>query len=201
MATPTIQPGQIKTGPGLIIYKYGLTTMPTINAAGSKVVFDYATDGWLQVGATEAGLTYNESTSTEPVRVAESPYPVKVVTTEKGGTVSFTMSHISDVNWKLAMNGGTITVTGTGATKLSEYVPPLVGSEVRVALGFISLDEEEVIIWPQVFNGGSVETARSELATKAGLPVEFSVELPATTILTTPYKRYTAGSLAQATGV
>ncbi|WDZ87185.1 hypothetical protein [Micromonospora cathayae] len=199
MATPTIQPGQIKTGPGLIIYKYGLTTMPTVTAAASKVVFDYATDGWIQVGATEAGLTYTESTSTEAIRVAESAYPVRTVTTEKGGTIAFTMSHISDVNWKLAMNGGTITVTGSGATKLSTYVPPLVGAEVRVALGFISLDGDEAIVWPQVFNGGSVETARSELATKAGLPVEFAVELPDPTILATPYKRWTAGALAQGT--
>lgn len=197
MAAPTIQPGQIKTGPGVIYYKYGLTTMPTVTAADSKVVVPWVADTWIQVGATDAGLTYNEATSVEDIRVAESLYPVRRVTTEKTGTVSFAMAHLSDVNWKLAMNGGTITVTGTTTTKLSAYVPPLLGAEVRVSLGFLSLDEEEAIIWPQVFNGGSVETARSELQTKGLLPVEFGVELPDATILDRPYKRWTAGSLAQ----
>lgn len=199
MATPTIQPGQIKTGPGIIWYKYGLTTMPAVTAAGSKTVYDFATNTWIQVGATDEGLTYNESTSVESIRVAESQYPVRRVTTEKEGSLAFSMAHISDLNWKLAMNGGTITVSGSGATKLSAYVPPLIGSEVRVALAFHSLDEEELIVWPQCFNGGSVETARAALETKALLPVEFGVELPDPTVLTTPYKRWTAGSLAQGT--
>lgn len=197
MATPTIQPGQIKSGPGKIYYAPMATTIPTFTASASKVAGTWT--NWVEVGATEGGMTYAESVSTEQLRVAESQYPVRVVTTEKAGTVSFSMSHISDLNWKLAMNGGTITVTGTGATKLSAYVPPLIGSEVRVMLGFHSLDEEEVIVWPQVFNTGSVETSRGSLETMALLPVEFSVELPDPAVLTTPYKRWTAGGLAQGT--
>jgi hypothetical protein len=199
MATPTISPGQIKTGPGRILYKYGLTAMPAVTAAGSKTVYDWTTNTWLEVGATAEGLTYTESTDTSDVTVAESLYPIRTVTTGKTGRVAFSMSHISDVNWKLAMNGGTLTVSGAGATKLSSYVPPLMGAEVRVALGFHSLDEEELIVWPQVFNVGSVETARASLETKGLLPVEFNVELPDPTVLTTPYKRWTAGSLAQGT--
>ncbi|MER7164497.1 hypothetical protein ABT336_00240 [Micromonospora sp. NPDC000207] len=200
MAAPTIAPGQIKTGPGVIYYMYGLTTMPTPTAAGNKVVFDWSTDLWLQVGATDEGLTYTESTDTSDITVAESLYPVGTVTTGKAGRVAFSMSHISDVNWKLAMNGGTIAVTGTGATKLSAYVPPLVGQEVRVALGFHSMQEDELIIWPQAFNVGSVETARSAFDNKHQLPTEFAIELPDPAILTTPYKRWTAGALAQAAG-
>ncbi|MFI5839455.1 hypothetical protein ACIA8K_07045 [Catenuloplanes sp. NPDC051500] len=198
MATTTIQPGQIKTGPGVIRWAPLGTAAPTVTAANGKlsVTWDPA---WLQVGATESGMTYNESTSTEPIRVAESVYPVKIVTTEKSGTTSFTMSHISDVNWKLAMNGGTITITGSNGTKLSAYVPPLTGNEIRVQLAFLSLDDEELIWWPQVFNGGAVETTRGEISAKAGLPVEFAAELPDPAVLATPYKRWTAGSLAQGT--
>lgn len=198
MAAPTIQGGQIKTGPGIIYYLNGMTTMPTVTSAGSKTVLDWAAGEWLQVGATDAGLTFAESVDTEEIRVAESVYPVRTVETGKSGTVEFAMTHISDVNWKLANNGGTITVSGTGATKLSKYVPPLVGQSVRVALGFHSLDEEELIIWPQVFNSGGFETARSTLDAKALLPVSFAVELPDTAISDRPYTRWTAGSLAQA---
>ena len=199
MATPAISPSAIRSGPGIIYYKYGLTTMPTVTAAASKVVVPWVTDTWTQVGATEDGLRYSESVDTEELRVAESQYPVRVVETGKSGTIEFSLSHIHDLNWKLANNGGTITVTGTGATKLSAYVPPLVGQSVRVALGFQSLDDDEVIIWPQVFNSGGFETARAGLETLSVLPVSFSVELPDTSVLATPYKRWTSGGLALGT--
>lgn len=195
MATPTISPGQIKTGPGRLYYAPLGTAIPTVAAAASKLSTTWTS--WVDVGATEDGMKYTESVDTADVKVAESLYAVRTVTTGKSGRVAFTISHISDVNWKLAMNGGTITVTGSAATKLSAYVPPLMGSEVRVMLGFQSLDDEEIIVWPQVFNVGNVETARGTMETKAGLPVEFNVELPDAAVLTTPYKRWTAGSLAQ----
>ncbi|MDH6460115.1 hypothetical protein M2302_000266 [Micromonospora sp. A200] len=195
MAAPTIQSGQIKAGPGLIRYAPLGTIIPTFTAAASKVTGTWT--NWLEVGATDSGLTYSESVETADITVAESLYPVRTVTTGKAGRVSFTMSHINDLNWKLAMNGGTITSSGAAATKLNVYVPPLVGAEVRVMLAFMSLDEDEVIIWPQVFNVGSVETARGTFDSKAGLPVEFSAELPDPAVMTTPYKRWTSGGLAQ----
>ena len=197
MAAPTIQPTQVKTGPGLIRYAPLGTTIPTITAASSKVSATWT--NWVEVGATDEGLTYAESTDTENITVAESLYPVRTVTTGKAGTVSFSMAHLNDLNWKLAMNGGSIVVTGTGVTKLSAYTPPLIGGENRVMLAFQSAEDDEVIIWPQVFNTGSVEVARSTLDTKAVIPVEFSVELPDAAVMTTPYKRWVTGSLAQST--
>ncbi|GAA3781143.1 hypothetical protein [Micromonospora maritima] len=195
MATNTIAPGQIKTGPGIIRYAPLGTTIPTFTAATSKITGTWT--NWLDVGATDEGMTYTESTDTSDITVAESLYPVRTVTTGKTGRVAFTMNHLSDLNWKLAMNGGTITTSGTGATKLNTYVPPLVGAEVRVMLAFQSLEDDEVIVWPQVFNVGSVEVARGTYETKAGLPCEFAVELPDPAVLTTPYKRWTSGPLAQ----
>ncbi|MFI5833214.1 hypothetical protein ACIA5A_06005 [Micromonospora sp. NPDC051300] len=195
MALPTIQPGQVKTGPGRILYAPLGTAIPTFTAAANKIAGTWTS--WVEVGATDEGMTYTESVDTSPITVAESLYPVKTVTTGKSGQVAFTMNHLSDLNWKLAMNGGTITTSGTGATKLNVYVPPLAGAEVRVMLGFLSADDDEALIWPQVFNGGSVETARGSFETKAGLPVEFAVELPDPLVMAVPYKRWTAGSLAQ----
>ena len=194
MAVNAIAPGQIKTGPGRILYKYGLTVMPVVTAAASKTVYDFVTNTWAEVGATDSGLTYTESVSTSPIKVAESVYAVRNVTTDKVGTVAFAMAHLNDLNWKLAMNGGTITVSGAGATKLSAYVPPLMGAEVRVALAFHSFDEEELIVWPACFNTGSVETARASLETKGLLPCSFGVELPDASVLATPYKRWVANA-------
>ena len=199
MATPTIQPGQIKTGPGRIRYAPLGTAIPTVTSENSKLVAAWTS--WLEVGATDEGLTFSESTESEEIRVAELQYPVRNIVTGKSGTVALSMSHISDVNWKLASNGGTITVTPAGvapATKMTSYVPPLVGQEVRVMLSFVSLDDDEILVWPQVFNGGGFETPRAGLASKHVLPVTFNVELPDPAVLATPYRRWTSGALAQA---
>ena len=194
MAIATVTPGLIKAGPGKIYYAPLVTAIPTFTAAASKIAGTWTS--WIEVGATDEGLTYTESVDTSDITVAESLYPVRTVTTGKSSRVAFNMSHVSDLNWKLAMNGGTIVTSGTGLTKLNTYVPPLVGSEQRVMLGFQSLDDDEVIIWPQVFNVGSVEYTKGTFDTKSGLPVEFNAELPDPAIMTTPYKRWTTGALA-----
>lgn len=198
MASPVIAPGQIKTGPGRIRYANLGTAIPAVSSSSSKLVATWT--NWLEVGATDEGLTFSESTESEEIKVAEQIYPVRTIVTGKSGTVAFSMSHISDVNWKFASNGGTITITPAGvapATKMTEYVPPLVGQEVRVMLSFVSLDDDEILVWPQVFNGGGFETPRAGLASKHVLPVTFNVELPDPAVMTTPYKRWTSGALAQ----
>jgi len=199
MALGTINPLAIKAGPGRIRYGPLGTAIPTFTAAASKIVGTWT--GWIEIGSTDEGLTYSESTDTEDIRVAESLYPVRTVTTSKTSTVSLSLSEIHDLNWKLASNGGTITTSGTGATKLNTFVPPLAGSEVRSMLGFISADDDEVIIWYQVFNSGGFETARANFSDKHGLPVEFSVELPDPAVALTPYKRWVSGATGLAPGV
>lgn len=194
MAIGTVNPLAIRSGPGKIYYAPLTTPIPTFTVTASKLVGTWTS--WVGVGSTDEGLTYNESTDTENISVAESLYPVSVVTTGKTGTVSFSMAEISSSNWKLAANGGTVTPTGATTTLLHTYVPPLVGSEVRVMLGFQSLTDDEIIIWPQVFNTGGFETPRSTFAAKAVLPVSFSVELPDPAVLTVPYKRWVSGGLA-----
>jgi hypothetical protein len=195
VAIAPITPGLIETGPGRIRYAPLGTAIPTITAAASKVVATWTS--WLDVGSTDSGLTYTESVETADIRVAESKYPVRTVTTSKSSRVAFTAQEVSDLIWKLAMNGGTITTSGTGVTKLTEFSPPLADAEVRVMLAFQNNLDTEIIVWPQVFQVGSVEFVRGDFETKAGLSMEFNAEIPATGY-TTPYKRFTAGALALA---
>lgn len=197
MATTTITPGAIKTGPGVLYYAPLGTTIPTFSVTASKISGTWTS--WVEVGASDAGMTYTENVDTEAIKVAESQYPVRVVTTARTGSVKTALAQLTDLNWKLATNGGTIVTTGTTTTKMNTFVPPLVGSEVRVMLGWQSLDDDEVLVWPQVFNTGSIEVNRGDLATMATIPLEFSVELPDPAVLTTPYKRWTSGSLALST--
>jgi hypothetical protein len=117
------------------------------------------------------------------------------VTTTKSNRVAFTAQEISDLIWKLAMNGGTLTASGTAGTKQTEFSPPLADAEVRVMLSFQSNDNLEIIVWPQVFQVGSVEFVRGDFETKAGLPMEFSAEIPSSGY-TVPYKRFTTGALS-----
>jgi hypothetical protein len=193
VAVNTVTSGLIESGPGKIYYAPLGTAIPTITAAASKVAATWT--NWISPGSTDAGITYTESVETADIKVAESLYPVRTVTTGKSSRIAFVMNEISDLNWKLACNGGTITTSGSGATKLNTYVPPLVGSEVRVMLAFVANLDTEIIVWPQVFNVGNVEYVRGNYETKAGLSVEFNAEIPATGY-TTPYQRFTAGTLA-----
>jgi hypothetical protein len=195
VAVATITSSSIQSGPGRIYYAPLGTAIPAITAAASKISATWTS--WVQVGSTDAGLTYTEGAETADITVAESLYPIRTVTTSKSSRISFVMSEISDLNWKLAMNGGTNTVSGTGATKLTTYVPPLLGAEVRVMLAFVDNLDTEAIVWPQVFNVGSVEYVRGTYDTKAGLSVEFNAEIPATGYVT-PYQRFTAGALSLA---
>ncbi|HEX2550890.1 MAG TPA: hypothetical protein VHK64_04790, partial [Nocardioidaceae bacterium] len=110
MAVATITSSSIQSGPGRIYYAPLGTAIPTITAAASKIAATWTS--WVQVGSTDAGLTYTESAETADIKVAESLYPIRTVTTSKSSRISFVMSEISDINWKLAMNGGTITTSG-----------------------------------------------------------------------------------------
>jgi hypothetical protein len=77
------------------------------------------------------------------------------------------------------MNGGTVTtVSGTGATMLSSYTPPVVGQEARIMLGWESEDATERWVWYQSFQTGEVRIGRRKGAANAGIPVEFGVEQP-----------------------
>lgn len=195
MAVATITSATIQSGPGRLYYAPLGTAIPAITAAASKITATWTS--WVQVGSTDAGITYNESAETSDIKVAESLYPVRTVVTGKSSRISGVLNEISDLNWKLVANGGTATSSGAGVTKLTTYVPPLVGAEVRVMLAFVDNLDTEAIVWPQVFNVGSMEYVRGTYETKAGLAFEFNAEIPATGY-TTPYQRFTAGALSLA---
>lgn len=198
MAVGPITSNLVQTGPGRIRYALLGTAIPTIVPVASKYTGITWTT-WFDVGSTDAGITYTEATETAEIRVAESKYPIRTVTTTKSSRAAFVANEISDLIWQLAMNGGTTTVTGTTGTKQTEYAPPLADAERRVMLSFQSNLDDEIIIWPQVFNVGSVEYVRGTAETKAGLSMEWNAEIPSTGPYVTPYKRYTTGPLSLAT--
>jgi len=194
VAIAPITSALIQTGPGRIRYAPLATAIPTITPTSSSYSAITWTN-WLDLGSTDAGMTYTEATETADIRVAESKYPVRTVTTSKSSRIAFTAQEVSDLIWKLAMNGGTLTASGTTGTKQTEFSPPLADAEVRVMLSFVSNDNLEILVFPQVFQVGAVEFVRGDFETKAGLPMEFNAEIPSSGY-TVPYKRFTTGALS-----
>ena len=106
-------------------------------------------------------------------------------------SVDFSLAEVTATNLKRAFNGGTIT-SGTGVVF---FEPPVLGTEVRVMLGFESEDHTERWIFRQCFNNGQIAMPRQKGAAKAVIPVSFMLEKPATglnpfrAIMTSPQRQ------------
>lgn len=195
MPAITVPTPKIATDPGFLFYAPLGTALPTGTVTAS-VFSDAWPAAWIPVGATEEGHNFTWSTSTEAIEVAELADPVKYVTTGRTGSIAFATANVDALTMKLAMNGGTLTTTGTGATAKTVYTPAVMGAEVRVMIGWESLDGTERLIGKQCFNTGSVSIARRKGSAKATIPVEFALEVPSTGGL--PWEMQFAGARAAA---
>lgn len=181
----------IATDPGYLLFAPLGTAMPTHAVTGSVFSDDWlGTAGWVLLGATEEGHNFDLAYATENIEVAESLDPIKIVTTGRTMSVAFALASIHSNNLKRALNGGTLTTTGTGATTMTKYTPPSLGQEVRCILGWESEDHTERMIWYQCFMSGTVSIQRRKGAAKATLPVEYSLEIPSSGI---PFEHWSAG--------
>src|SRR6266536_3187173 len=135
LATPVIL-----KDPGYLLAAPLLSTEPANTTVGS-VFTDTWPVAWVGVGPTEDGSTFRYESKVEPISVAELFDPVIYSTTERTGSIAFGMANYTLANLKRAFNGGTLaTVSGSGTTLLSSYVPPAPGAEVRIMIGWESLD-------------------------------------------------------------
>jgi hypothetical protein len=193
MPAVTVPTPKISTDPGYLFYAPLGTAEPAHTVSGS-VFTDAWPAAWLLLGATEEGHNFSWSTSVETIDVAEFLDPIKYVSTGRTGSVAFALASITAANVKRALNGGTLTQTGGGAspgTELNTYTPPKLGEEVRCMIGWESQDSTERLLAYQCFNTGTVSIARRKGAAKATIPVEFALEQPSTG---DPFKYLTAGT-------
>jgi len=182
-------PKTISLGPGTLYWAAAGTVDPTTAVTGS-IISDTLPVAWKQIGYTENGSEFSYEITSEPVTVAEELDPVTNKTTGRSGSVAFEMAEATVRNLVIALNGGTVTNSGTGATSMWTYEPPDLGKEVRVALLWQSEDNLERWIFRQVFQTGSVTVGRRRGADKATVPVQFSLEKPAAG--TKPFKVWMA---------
>ena len=147
---------------------------------------------WVALGYTDEGFSWSYAIGTENVEVAELLDPAAVITTSRTITATFSLAQINNANLKYALNGGTITATGTGATALSKLEAPALGAEVRAMIAWQSTDDTERLILKQVLQSGEVSIARRKGAAKALIPFTMTAEAPADG--SSPFVSYTSGA-------
>jgi hypothetical protein len=180
----------IATGPGYLYWAPLGSSLPTNTVAGS-VFTDTWPVAWQLFGATDAGSEWSYSVKTDDVEVAEYLDPVQVTPTGRTIGISFALAQINLTNLKRLTNGGTITVTGSGATTLNTFNPPALGAEVRAMIGWEAQGSDERLVGYQCLQTGEIKPARKKGSDKALLAAEFRFEKPSSG---DPFIYWTAGT-------
>ena len=165
-------PTALSLGPGYLFIGALGRTEPTDLITPWTVV----DSGWVALGYTDAGSEFDYALAVSPVTVAEELDPISNQTTGRTASVKFSCAQVTLTNLRLALNGGVVT-TSAG---LVTFEPPDLGTELRTMLGFESEDHTERWIYRQCFQTGTLAMLRQAGAAKAALPVDFTLEKPAT---------------------
>lgn len=193
MAPSAVATPLLLTDPGYLFGAPLGTAEPTNTVAGS-VFTDAWAAAWLPLGATVDGSTLAYQINIEAVEVAEFFDPIKFVTTSRQGSFAFAMADWDLHSLKRAFNGGMGAITptsGTGATALSVVEAPNPGAELRIMLGWESLDNTVRVIMRQCIQGGEVSTQFQKAPAFGAVPATFSFEVPAAA---KPFSVYAAGT-------
>lgn len=188
---PTTAVPLLLRDPGYLFTAPLLTAVPAMTVAAS-VYTDAWPAGWVSCGATEDGNDFAYSIKVDPIYCAEFFDPLAYATTDRTGSLAFVMLNFTMGTLKAALNSNAAigVVSGSGATLSSKFTPPAPGSEVRAMIGWESLDHTVRIVAEQCINGAEMKFSNKKAPTKAGVPVEFKFEIPASTF---PFTFYTAG--------
>jgi hypothetical protein len=190
MPAVTVPKAPLSLGAGYLFYAALGASLPANTVVGS--VFTDAWPGaWNLLGITSAGSEFDYTLSTDIIDSAEYYDPIQTVTISRAATWKMSLQVISATNWKRALNGGALVVTGSGTTQLNTYQPPVPGSEVRCQVGWESNDNTERMVMEQAFQGGSLAVIRNKGKANAELPLEWHAEIAASGF---PFQYWTAGT-------
>ncbi len=165
-------------GAGALLWAPIGTTEPSHTVSGG-VFTDAWPAGWLVLGATASGHVWNYVTNVEPVDAAEFFDPLGYEVESMVGRVEAQLLNIVASTIAIALNGGSKTTTGSGATLKTVVKPPAVGSEVRGMLGWEGKDAKARWVARQTLQGGEIAIPQNKGAgNKAVIPVTFNFEVP-----------------------
>lgn len=173
MYTPGTSSAFIKFGPGRIYFGPEGTTEPTDLTTALNA-------SWLPAGYTDNGHVFNFQPSFENIEVAETLLPMFKVETGQQASVEFALAELTAKNFQRALNGATITASGTGATSVDKVEPLAFGvTKTRVAILWEADDKSERWVWRRCLQTGAIAVNRQRGASKATIPASFELEQPA----------------------
>jgi hypothetical protein len=190
MPSAVVPKNALALGPGYLYYATFGTGLPANTVAGS--VFTDTWTSWNLLGITKEGHEFTYDINTDDVSAAEYLDVLQYVTTGRAASIKFAMMQIHATNFKRALNGGTLTTSGAGATLLSTLTAPVIGGEVRCQIGWESTDNTERLVALQCFQVGTINVNRKKGSDNATIPVEFRFEVDTSG---NPFYYYTAGTL------
>lgn len=184
--TPLVGPGYLWIAP------IG-TAEPTAAVTAGKFS-DTIPVAWLPLGATVEGTTFAYNTTVEPVMVAEFFDPIAYYTTERSGSLAFSMASWTLSNLRRAVNGGiaAIAPTGTSGQELASFEPPTPGTETRAMLLWQSDDDTVRLLVRRAISSGEVSMTMNKAPNYASIPTTWNMELPVGS--SAPFKLWTAGT-------
>jgi hypothetical protein len=139
--------------------------------------------GWIPVGYTPNGSTFNYEVQVSPAYVEEELDPIGYGATGRVASVVFALAQTSFRNLTLWLNGG-VMATGSGTDDSSDwsFEPPDLGTEKRIQLGWdanpIPANNELRFVFRQGLQGGTGSVPNNKGVTIAGLSTTFNLELP-----------------------
>ena len=155
----------------LFIAPLGTTEPTTVTAVWGA--------GWVPLGYTDEGSSFNYEISTDNIEVAEELDILARVTTGRDASVEFALAEITKRNLTIAFNGGIIVGDGLAWS----FEPPDLGSETRVMLGWDAApnvaNNDMRMIFRQCLQGGAIGLENRKGATKSTISATFQLEKPA----------------------
>jgi len=191
MPAATVPKNAISTGAGYLYVAAMASALPANTVAGS-IFTDTWPGAWALLGITKAGHEFDYTVNTDTIEAAEYLDPIMTVITGRVTGVKMELQQVHATNLKRALNGGTLAVSGSGATQLNTFQPPNVGAEVRTMVGWEAQDNTERWVMEQALQVGSLTIARNKGSANATLPLEFHAEVAASGF---PFQWWTAGTL------
>lgn len=162
----TGNPDDVLLGPGVLFCAPLGTSEPATIAALTGA------SAWREVGWTDDGSVFSQTTEAPGIEVEEEFYPVKYATTTVTCTLAFAMKQVNRKNLALAMNAG-----ANAANDATVFEPVTPGNEVRIMLALVSQDDA-LWIFRRCFQTGSVEMNFQKAPDARLIPVTWGIEKP-----------------------
>lgn len=168
-------PTKVKVGPGFLYGNVLLAPSPT------DLVTPWTTvdPGWFSFGYTDDGSQFEFDLKYQDIMVAEEIDPVDSQQTDRITMITFNAAQSTKENITYAFNGGTLTTTGSGATRVTKFEPPALGVVTRLQIGWESLDHLERWVFYSCLQTAKVSITHKKAPNKATIPMSFKAFVPA----------------------